>query len=100
VNDYAKAFSRFDCLIGPVSPGPARPLGATKNQPMFGELEDMLLEASSIAGLTGLSVPCGFVDGLPIGLQITAAQKAEAMVIKVGRAYQSATSFHWERPAL
>jgi aspartyl-tRNA(Asn)/glutamyl-tRNA(Gln) amidotransferase subunit A len=98
VEDYAKAFSQFDILLGPVSPGPALKLGATKDKPMFGEMEDMLLEASSIAGLTGLSVPCGFVDKLPIGLQITGAQQTESIVIKAGLAYQQATTWHTERP--
>lgn len=98
VKDYDKAYSQFDLLLGPVSPGPALKVGASKNQPMFGELEDMLLEASSIAGLTGLSVPCGFVDNLPIGLQITGAQQAESLVIKAGLAYQQATNWHKQRP--
>jgi aspartyl-tRNA(Asn)/glutamyl-tRNA(Gln) amidotransferase subunit A len=52
-----------------------------------------LVEASSIAGLTGASVPCGFVDGLPIGLQITSDQLNEAKVLKIADCYQTHTDF-------
>lgn len=100
VEDFKKAFAHFDILLGPVSPGPALKIGASSRSPMFGEMEDMLVEASSIAGLTGLSVPCGFVDGLPIGLQITADQQQETKVIQAGLAYQAATNWHTEKPTL
>lgn len=93
IQDFAKAFTQFDILIGAVSPGPALSVGASKNQPMFGEMEDILVEASSIAGLTSASVPCGFVDDLPIGLQITGNQYEESKVLKVAKVYQDNTSF-------
>lgn len=93
IEDFASAFKNFDCLIGAVSPGPALSVGASKDQPMFGEMEDVLVEASSIAGLTSASVPCGFVDGLPIGLQITGAQHNEVKVLQIANAYQKNTSF-------
>lgn len=93
IQDFAKAFTRFDILIGAVSPGPALSVGASKNQPMFGEMEDILVEASSIAGLTSISVPCGFVDDLPIGLQITGNQYEETKVLQVAKTYQNNTSF-------
>ncbi len=100
VNDFHKAFSTYDLIIGATSPGPALKVGAAKDQPMFGEMEDMLVEASSIAGLTGVSVPCGFVDGLPIGLQITGPQQGENTVIKAGCAYQQATNWHKQKPTM
>lgn len=100
VEDYKRAFAKYDLLLGPVSPGPALKVGASKLSPMFGEMEDMLLEASSIAGLTGLSVPCGFVDGLPIGLQITGHQQQEKTVIQAGLAYQQATDWHTKKPEI
>jgi aspartyl-tRNA(Asn)/glutamyl-tRNA(Gln) amidotransferase subunit A len=90
VNDFNQAFKSYDLLIGPTSPGPALPLGAAAASPMFGEMEDILVEASSIAGLTGASIPCGFVDGLPIGLQITGAQQAESSVLQASAAYEQA----------
>lgn len=98
VEDFNRAFSEVDLIIGPTSPGPAQKLGATKDQPMFGEMEDILVEASSIAGLTGISVPAGFVDGLPIGLQITGPQRGEMAVLKAAVAYQEVTDWHLKQP--
>jgi aspartyl-tRNA(Asn)/glutamyl-tRNA(Gln) amidotransferase subunit A len=93
VEDFAKAFESFDVLIGAVSPGPALKVGASKNQPMFGEMEDILVEASSIAGLTSISVPCGFVNELPIGLQITGNHFEEEKVLAIAKVFQDATDF-------
>jgi aspartyl-tRNA(Asn)/glutamyl-tRNA(Gln) amidotransferase subunit A len=100
VEDFQKAFSKYDLILGAVSPGPALKTGASKDQPMFGEMEDVLVEASSIAGLTSLSVPCGFVDGLPIGLQITGPQQGENTIIKAGYAYQQTTDWHTKKPEI
>ncbi len=93
IEDFAKAFESFDVLIGAVSPGPALKIGASKNQPMFGEMEDVLVEASSIAGLTSISVPCGFVDDLPIGLQITGNHFEEEKVLSIAKVFQDSTDF-------
>ena len=93
VKEFEKVFADYDLLIGPVSPGPALKMGASKDQPMFGEIEDRLVEASSIAGLPGVSVPCGFVDGLPIGLQITGKQFEEEKVMSAAKSYQENTDY-------
>ena len=93
VSEFAEVFKTYDAVIGAVSPSPALSVGATKNQPMFGEMEDVLLEPSSIAGLTSVSLPCGFVDRLPIGLQITSNQLKESTVIKIADCYQRHTEF-------
>lgn len=93
VNEFAEIFKSYDAVIGAVSPGPALSVGASKNQPMFGEMEDVLVEPSSIAGLTSVGLPCGFVDGLPIGLQITADQLKESTAIKIADCYQRHTEF-------
>lgn len=100
IEDFKHAFTHMDLIIGPTSPGPALKVGASKDQPMFGEMEDILVEPSSIAGLTGASVPCGFVDGLPIGLQIIGPQFGESQVIAAAHAYQTITKWHHERPSL
>lgn len=93
VQEFESAFKDFDVIIGAVSPGPALKVGATKDEPMFGEMEDVLVEPSSIAGLTGVGLPCGFVDGLPIGLQITADQFQEAKVLAIADLFQKTTDF-------
>jgi len=93
VNEFQEVFKTYDAVIGAVSPGPALSVGASKNQPMFGEMEDVLVEPSSIAGLTSVGLPCGFVDGLPIGLQITADQLKETTVVKIADCFQRHTNF-------
>lgn len=93
VNQFAEVFKKYDAVIGAVSPGPALNVGASKDQPMFGEMEDVLVEASSIAGLTSAGVPCGFVDGLPIGLQITSDQFQEEKALSIADCYQRHTDF-------
>ncbi len=100
IKDFEKTFSKFDLIIGPTSPGSALKVGASIDSPMFGELEDMLLEPSSIAGLTSISVPCGFIDGLPIGLQIIGPQFAEELVLQAAHSYQQATDWHVQKPQL
>ncbi len=100
IQDFEKTFKKYDLIIGPVSPGPALKVGASLDQPMFGEMEDILVEASSVAGLTGLSVPCGLVDNLPIGLQITGPQFAEQQVLEAGYLYQQATDHHKHIPKI
>lgn len=94
ISEFAEVFKTFDAVIGAVSPGPALSVGVTKNQPMFGEMEDILLEASSIAGLTSVGLPCGFVDDLPIGLQITCDQFQESKALKLADCYQRNTDFN------
>jgi len=93
VEEFNEVFKTYDAIIGAVSPGPALKVGASKNQPMFGEMEDVLLEASSIAGLASAGVPCGFVDGLPIGLQITTDQLQEAKALSIAHCFQKNTDF-------
>lgn len=93
IQEFDEAFKDMDVYIGAVSPGPAMKVGATKNEPMFGEMQDVLVEPSSLAGLTGVSVPCGFVDGLPIGLQITANQFDETKALQIAKVYQDTTDF-------
>ena len=99
--DFDKQFQKVDALIGPVSPTTALKLGASEGQAMFGELQDMLVEPSSIAGLPGISLPCGFdKTGLPIGLQIMAPQKREDLVYQIAKKFEENTDYHTKRPKL
>jgi aspartyl-tRNA(Asn)/glutamyl-tRNA(Gln) amidotransferase subunit A len=96
IEDYARLFAKYDVLISPTSPGFAKKIGATEGESMFGELEDMLLEPSSITGLPGISVPCyrDPATNLFLGLNIMAKQWAEEQVIKVAAAYEDATEWN------
>jgi aspartyl-tRNA(Asn)/glutamyl-tRNA(Gln) amidotransferase subunit A len=98
--DFQKAFSEFDLIIDPPSPGPALKVGATKNEPMFGEMQDVLVEPSSIAGLAGSSMPGGFVDGLPVGFGLIGPQFSENLVLQASFNYQQATHWHEQHPPL
>jgi aspartyl-tRNA(Asn)/glutamyl-tRNA(Gln) amidotransferase subunit A len=100
-NDFDKQFKEVDAIIGPVSPTTALKIGASDGQAMFGELQDMLVEPSSIAGLPGISIPCGFDNqGLPIGLQIMAPQKREDVVYQIAKLFEDSTDYHTKRPNL
>jgi aspartyl-tRNA(Asn)/glutamyl-tRNA(Gln) amidotransferase subunit A len=99
--DFKKAFKDVGVIIAPTNPTPALEIGASKDNPMFGEIADMLVEPSSIAGLPGINVPCGFSkDGLPIGLQIIGPQLSESLILNVAHQYEQNTPWHKERPNL
>lgn len=102
-----KIIHEFDCLfqkyafyLAPTSPSHALKVGEAEKNPMFGEIEDRLVEAAAVSGLTGLSLPCGFIDNLPIGLQLTGPQFSEQTVLSAGNFYQTKTNFHLQKPKL
>jgi aspartyl-tRNA(Asn)/glutamyl-tRNA(Gln) amidotransferase subunit A len=98
--NYAALFADYDILISPTSPGYALPMGALGDNPMFGELEDMLLEASSVTGLPGANVPM-FRDpstNLYLGMNIIANMWQEETVVAAAHAYEQATDWNgWKR---
>ncbi len=99
--DFDNQFTKVDAIIGPVSPTTALKVGATEGQSMFGELQDMLVEPSSIAGLPGISIPCGFDNQkLPIGLQIITPQRREDLVYQIASIFESNTDYHTQKPKL
>lgn len=100
IQDFDKQFQKVDVIIGPTSPTTALELGITEGKSMFGELEDMLVEPSTLAGLPGISIPCGFDNELPIGLQIIAPQLREDLIINIARLFESNTDYHLQKPKL
>jgi len=100
INDFERVFQKHDLIIGPTLPGPALKIGESENDPMFGEMADVLAEPSSIAGLPGISVPCGFVDGLPIGLDIIGPQFSEGLILQAANVYESDTKWHLAKPPI
>lgn len=92
IEDFKKAFEKVDVILSPTSPSLALPIGASKESAMFGEIADILVEPSSIAGLTGINIPIGFSENLPIGMQIIGPQFAEELVLKVAHQYETFTS--------
>jgi aspartyl-tRNA(Asn)/glutamyl-tRNA(Gln) amidotransferase subunit A len=102
--DFTEAFQKCDAIIGPTSPEPAFRLGERADDPLKMYLADIFTIAANLAGLCGLSLPCGFakVDGkkLPIGLQLLGPAFAEARLLQLAHAYEQSTAWHTERPAL
>jgi aspartyl-tRNA(Asn)/glutamyl-tRNA(Gln) amidotransferase subunit A len=98
--EFDAAFERYDVLLAPTSPTPAFRIGERVADPMAMYLSDVCSVPVNIAGLPGMSVPCGFEDGLPIGLQIIGKPFDEASILRAGYAYQQATTWHQRRPSL
>lgn len=98
--DFDRVFKKVDCLVAPTSPSVALKVGASVQDPMFGEMQDILVEASSLAGLPGVNLPCGFSNGLPVGMQVIGPQFSEELLFQVGYAYEQATDWHKRRPKL
>lgn len=99
IEDFARVFQKVDVLLAPTSPSTALPLGSSKNHPMFGEMADVLVEPSSIAGITGINIPAGFSsDKLPVGIQLIGPQFSEEMILNVAYQFEQATPFHTEKP--
>jgi aspartyl-tRNA(Asn)/glutamyl-tRNA(Gln) amidotransferase subunit A len=98
--DFAQAFKRCDVIMGPTSPTTAFKLGEKMNDPVQMYLNDIYTIPANLAGLPGMSIPCGFDDkGLPIGLQIIGDLFAEARMLGVAHQYQLATDWHARAPA-
>ena len=96
--DYEQAFTKYDVLISPTAPSVAFPLGAKVDDPIQMYLNDICTIPVNMAGIPAISLPCGYQDGLPIGLQIMAAHWDEATLLQVAYAYEQAAG--WTRRAV
>ncbi|MBM4233562.1 MAG: Asp-tRNA(Asn)/Glu-tRNA(Gln) amidotransferase subunit GatA [Gammaproteobacteria bacterium] len=97
--DFAQAFQSCDLLFGPTSPTPAFAIGAKFDDPITMYLNDIYTIGANLAGLPGMSIPCGFVDGLPVGLQILGPHFSEARMLNAAHRYQQETDWHLRVPA-
>ena len=98
--EFAAALEEFDVLLGPVAPTPAFLLGEKMEDPMQMYLSDIYTIPLNLAGVPGISVPCGFVRGLPVGLQLIGRAFGEATILNAAFAYERATPHHAVRPPL
>jgi aspartyl-tRNA(Asn)/glutamyl-tRNA(Gln) amidotransferase subunit A len=98
-DDFARAFSSVDVVMGPTSPTPAFDLGAKVDDPVTMYLNDIYTIGANLAGLPAMSIPCGFLGGLPVGLQIIGPHFAEAKLLNVAHGYQRETDWHKQIPA-
>ncbi len=97
-DDFKKAFADVDVIAGPTAPTPAFKLGEKVDDPITMYLNDIYTIGANLAGLPGMSVPCGFVDGLPVGLHLVAAHFAEETLLRCAHQYEQQTDWHAARP--
>ncbi|MDX1496479.1 MAG: Asp-tRNA(Asn)/Glu-tRNA(Gln) amidotransferase subunit GatA [Salinisphaeraceae bacterium] len=97
-DDFKAAFEKVDLIVGPTTQGPAFGLGEKMDDPVSMYLNDIYTIPANLAGLPGLSIPAGFVNGLPVGLQMIAPWFEEARMLNAAHQYQQATDWHTRQP--
>ena len=97
-DDFARAFRDVDFVAGPTSPSPAFGIGQKTNDPIAMYLNDVYTIGANLAGLPAISIPCGFVRDLPVGLHLVAPPLEEARLLKVAHHFQRATDWHRRIP--
>lgn len=98
--DFRKAFTKCDLILSPVSPTPAWNIGEKTSDPLAMYLSDVYTIPSNLAGLPGISIPAGFSDGLPVGLQLIGKYLEDGLILDVAEAYQNNTDWRKEKPKL
>ena len=97
-DDFRQAFESVDLIAGPTTPTPAFRLGEKTDDPVQMYLNDIYTIGVNLAGLPGISVPCGFADALPVGLQLIGPHFGESVVLNFAHQYQQATDWHQRVP--
>ncbi|MGG4554671.1 Asp-tRNA(Asn)/Glu-tRNA(Gln) amidotransferase subunit GatA [Paenibacillus humicus] len=98
--DFDQTFEKYDVIVGPTTPTTAFQLGSQVDDPLTMYLNDILTIPVSLAGVPALSVPCGFADGLPIGLQFIGKAFDESTILRLAHAFEANSDHHKRRPAL
>lgn len=96
--DFKKSFSEVDVILGPTTPEPAFNIGAKAADPISMYLADMYTCGANLAGLPGISIPAGFINNLPVGVQLIGNYFTEAKLLNVAHIYQQATKWHQQLP--
>jgi aspartyl-tRNA(Asn)/glutamyl-tRNA(Gln) amidotransferase subunit A len=96
--DFDQAFESVDIVVGPTTPSPAFAFGAKSDDPVAMYLEDIYTISANLAGLPGISLPCGTVDGKPVGLQMMSKAFSEARLLNVAHQFQQHTDHHLQAP--
>lgn len=100
INDFKKVFNDYDLIIAPTAPTVAFGLGENINDPLAMYMSDILTIPVNLAGVPGMSIPCGFSDGLPIGLQLIGKHFDETTMYQAAYAFEQATDFHKKMPVI
>ncbi len=98
-NDFVAAFNDVDVIMSPTAPNPAFKIGTMNNDPVSLYAEDIFTIAVNMAGLPGMSIPCGTVDGLPVGLQLIGNYLGESKLLNCAHMFQQATDWHTQTAA-
>ena len=98
--EFETAFQRFDVLATPTSPTTAFKIGEKLDDPLVMHANDVCTVPANIAGIPGLSMPCGFIEGLPVGLQLLGPHLGEPALLRTAYAYEQATDWHDRQPQL
>ncbi|WP_407292221.1 Asp-tRNA(Asn)/Glu-tRNA(Gln) amidotransferase subunit GatA [Stutzerimonas zhaodongensis] len=98
-NDFVSAFDEVDVILGPTTPNLAWKLGEKNNDPVSAYLEDIYTITANLAGIPGISMPAGFIDGLPVGVQLLAPYFQEGRLLNVAHQYQQVTEWHTQAPS-
>lgn len=96
--DFMNVFEKYDVIIGPTTPTPAFKIGENIDDPLTMYANDILTIPMNLAGVPVISIPCGFVNGLPLGLQIIGKHFDESTIYRVAHAYEQSTDFHKQTP--
>ena len=101
-NDFLKAFEKCDAIVTPTTPTAAFKAGEKSGDPLQMYLSDIFTISCNLAGISGISVPCGFTKNpkLPIGLQLLGKPFGEESLLKIAHAYEQATPWHQEKAGL
>ncbi|MBJ8326423.1 Asp-tRNA(Asn)/Glu-tRNA(Gln) amidotransferase subunit GatA [Streptococcus pacificus] len=100
INDFNKVFSDYDLILGPTAPDVAYGLGTQSHDPVAMYLADLLTIPVNLAGLPAISIPSGFVEGLPVGLQLIGPKYSEEVIYQVAQAFEATTDYHKQQPII
>lgn len=98
--DFEDVFAKYDVVVGPTTPTPAFKIGEKVDDPVTMYANDILTIPVNLAGVPAISIPCGFSDGLPLGLQIIGKYFDESTIYRVAHAFEQATDYHKQKPQL
>jgi aspartyl-tRNA(Asn)/glutamyl-tRNA(Gln) amidotransferase subunit A len=99
-NDFLEAFKSVDAILGPTTPGPAFRIGANADEPQAMYLQDIYTISANLAGLPAISLPAGFIEDLPAGIQLIGNYFDEATLLNLGHQFQAQTNWHKQAPEL
>ncbi|HEM4930040.1 TPA: Asp-tRNA(Asn)/Glu-tRNA(Gln) amidotransferase subunit GatA [Streptococcus suis] len=100
IQDFEKVFADYDLILGPTAPTVAFGLDTLNHEPVAMYLADLLTIPVNLAGLPGLSIPAGFVEGLPVGLQLIGPKYSEETIYQVAAAFEATTDYHKQQPVI